>query len=306
MRLRLLAAGLLVVPLALVGVRAFAQGSGCPGGSTSTACDGGDGNGGSGSQGGGGGQAPDDGGPDATPAPPTAPPAPPEQTAAPVVHVQSAPAPAPASGGSGASSDAAGGAPADAGAGTASGDQLQSWAQHFQTTPDEVKSWFVTYETNDTIGGEGSGLVVHPGDEMTVSNKGAIDDGAAAAGYMDMRAGNGVDISLHSARVPLATATTDDSGVFTSTVKIPSDTKLGRHFVIALSINTKNGKIAYVFPVNVAAPEPVFNAPAAPTSSQRSSAWPLVLELVAGTAMVAGLVVFRVRRSSSAREYLRP
>jgi hypothetical protein len=156
----------------------------------------------------------------------------------------------------------------------------------------------VSYTPNDTIGGEGSGLVVHPGDEMTISDNGAVKDGAAAAGYMDFRQGATVDISLHSARVPLTTATTDDTGVFTSNVKIPDDTKLGKHFIVALTLNTKDGKIAFVFPIKVVTPEPVFNAPTAPTATHHSNRW-LYLELILGTAMVGGLVLFRVRRAAT-------
>ena len=292
MRLRSLFAALLAVPLLFFGLRAFAQG--CPGGSTSSSCEspGGTGNGGSGTEGGGGGTGRDDGGPDATAAPPT-------QAPVPV-------APRTGSGGGSAATAApvrlgpTGGTSSDRGGTAADDAQLVQWAQHFNTTPDEVKSWFVSHSPNDTIGGEGSGLVVHPGDEMTVSDNGAVKDGAAAAGYMDFRAGSTVDISLHSDRVPLTTATTDGSGVFTSSVKIPNDTKLGQHFIVALSLNTKQGKIAFVFPVKVVTPEPVFNAPAAPTATHHSNRW-LYVELALGTAMVGGLVLFRVRRAASAR-----
>jgi len=292
MRLRLLLASFLVVPLVLVGLRAFAQD--CPGDSTSTACSPGDsGNGNSGSEGGGGGTGRDDG-PDPTAAPTAPPPAPP------------APA-APRSDGGGGTTTAptrsgpTGGTSSDRGGTAATDAQLLQWAQHFHTTPDEVKSWFVAYTPNDTIGGEGSGLVVHPGDQMTITNNSAVKDGAAAAGFMDFRAGDSVDISLHSTRVPLASATTDSSGVFTSTVKLPDDTKLGRHFIVALSLNTKQGKIAFVFPINVVTPEPVFNAPAAaPAATHHSSRW-LFVELVLGTAMIGGLVLFRVRRAAAAR-----
>jgi len=296
MRLRLLVASFLLVPLVLLGTRALAQS--CPGGSTSTSCTGG-GNGNSGSEGGGGGTGKDDG-PDPTAAP-TAPPAPAPAPQAPA-------APQTGSGGGGDTTSTApvrsgptGGTTSDRGGTAATDAQVLQWATHFQTTPDEVKSWFVSSTPNDTIGGEGSGLVVHPGDEMTVTNDGAVKDGAAAAGFMDFRGGDGVDISLHSARVPLGSATTDSNGVFTSSVKIPDNTKLGRHFIVALSLNTKQGKIAFVFPINVVTPEPVFNAPAAaPTATHHSSRW-LFIELVLGTATIGGLVLFRVRRAAAAR-----
>ena len=293
MRYRPLIAAFLAVPLLFLGVHAFAQD--CPGGSSSTSCQesGCSGNGSSGTEGGGGGTGCVDNGPDPT----TAPVAPPPQ----------GPAPAPPQSGPDTGSSSApvrsgptGGTTSDRGGTAATDEQVLQWAQHFHTTPDEVKSWFVASSPNDTIGGEGSGLVVHPGDEMTISDAGAVKDGAAAAGYMDFRAGATVDISLHSARVPLTTATTDDTGVFTANVKIPDDTKLGNHFIVALSLNTKQGKIAFVFPIKVVTPEPVFNAPAAPVSTHHSNRW-LYVELALGTAMVVGLALFRVRKAAAAR-----
>jgi len=289
MRLRLLFVPLLLLLTTVGGVRAFAQD--CPGDSTSTSCTGGDGNGGSGANGGQGGVGKDDGDPPT--APPTAPP-PPAQPVAPRSDTGGGTAATTAP----ARSGPTGGTSSDRG-GTASNDaELLQWAQHFHTTPDEVKSWFVAAGPNDTIGGEGSGLVVHPGDEMTVSNNGAVKDGAAAAAYMDFREGATVDISMHSARVPLTTATTDSSGVFTSSVKIPDNASLGNHFIVALTLNTKGGKIAFVFPIKVVTPEPVFNAPAAPTATHHSNR-SLYIELLAGTALIAGLVVFRVRRAAA-------
>jgi hypothetical protein len=133
---------------------------------------------------------------------------------------------------------------------------------------------------------------------MTVSNNGAVKDGAAAAAYMDFRPGATVDVSMHSERVPLTTATTDDAGVFTSSVKIPDDTKLGNHFVVALTLNTKGGKIAFVFPIKVVTPEPVFNAPAAPAATHHSNR-AMYIELIVGTALIGGLILFRVRRAAA-------
>ncbi len=120
---------------------------------------------------------------------------------------------------------------------------------------------------------------------------------------MDMREGNSVRVNLHSTPVALGSTSTGEGGRFSITVKIPPSTKLGRHFVVALAPNLKGGAVAFVYPVNVVAPEPVFNDAAVPqsTSSGGSSSPWFVIELILGTAMIAGLVVFRMRRGVTAR-----
>jgi hypothetical protein len=189
----------------------------------------------------------------------------------------------------------------DRGGEAATDEQVLAWAQHFGTTPDEVKSWFDAYSSQDTIGGEGSLQTLHQGDSLTISDASAIADGAAAAGFMDVRSGNEVDVKLHSTPVPLGSALTDAQGKFSITVKIPSPTSLGRHYVIALAPNTKQGLIAFVFPVNVVQPEPVFNVPAvSSTSSKHSGPW-LKVEVFLGLLTLAALVAFRVRRGVTAR-----
>ena len=255
------------------------------------------GNGGSGSDGGGGGclePDPESDTDDPTPAPRREPvrpvdPVTPATTSAPQRDTSVASAPK-------------GGTAANQGGPAATDKQLAEWAKHFKTTPEEVKSWFNPYTTNDTIGGEGSGRALHAGDEYTISNHGAVKDGAAAAGFMDMREGNTIEVDLHSTAVRLGSTTTDKQGRFTVRVKIPSNTKLGRHFVVASTSNLKQGTIAFVYPLNVVSAEPVFNgAVTQPTSTRGSSTPWLLIEFVLGTAMIAGLVVFRVRRSAAAR-----
>jgi hypothetical protein len=191
------------------------------------------------------------------------------------------------------------GAP-DSGGPAATDAQVTAWAQHFGTTA-EVKSWFTPYTPSDSLAGAGSGRVVHPGDELTISNNGAIQDGSAAAGFMDMRGGNTIEISLHSNAVRLASTLTDAKGRFSVTVKIPASTALGRHFIVALAPNTKQALAAFVFPVSVASAEPVFAGPVTPASPARHSSPWFMIELVLGTALIGGLVLVRVRRGVTAR-----
>lgn len=294
-----------IVIVSLLGALAFsasvpqtAAQEDCPGGSTSTSCSdngnssGGscDGNGGSGSSGGGGGACEDIGGPDPTRRPAPPPTREPEPVVVParrpVVPVRTA---APAVGTTTATTTNPGGpAATDA--------QLAAWARHFRTTPEEVKSWFDPYTPNDTIGGEGSGKSASQGEEYTISNNAAVRNGAAKAGSIDPRVGNTVEVSLHSMRVPLGTTTTEANGRFSITVRIPQSTKLGRHFVVALAPNTKGGSAAFVFPVEVTEPQPVFNGavPQAARSPRSGPPW-LIIEVILGLALVGGLIAARTR-----------
>ena len=299
-----MAALVLAIGLALLGpARAFAQTdcsdpSSCSdsGGSGSgDPSNGGSGAGSSGSDGGTGGRGVEE--PDPSPQPTVQ-----------VVPVAPAPARPRSAGASSknttepATTTGSGGPATDRGGTAATDDQVNAWAQHFHTTPDEVKSWFSPYSTNDTIGGEGSLRTVHAGEEVTISDNGAIDDGAAAAGFMDTSAGNTIELSLHSNGVPLGEAMTDAQGRFTATVRIPASTPLGRHFIVALAPNTKQGIVAFVFPVNVVTGEPVFDVPAAaqPTTTRHSGPW-VTLEVILGTALLAALLVVRVRRGVTVR-----
>lgn len=312
-RLRILGSVLaLVLALVSTGALSFrAHAQDCPGGSTTTPCtdegggedegggstDGPCGNGGSGTSGGGGGQCTDTGGPDETERPR---PQPVRQTQPdPVQPVAPRPVSRPR-----ATTRPATGTATNRGGLASTDAQLAAWAKHFETTPEEVRSWFTPYSSNDTIGGEGSGRTLHAGEDYTISNNGAIADGAAAAGMMDMREGNSVQVMLHSTPVPLGSTSTTKGGRFTLTAKIPPSTKLGRHFVVALAPNLKQGQVAFVFPINVVAAEPVFNdaaVPQASTSDRSSTPW-LLIEFVLGTAMIGGLVAYRVRRNALLRQ----
>jgi hypothetical protein len=175
-------------------------------------------------------------------------------------------------------------------------ERLAAWATRFGTTPDEVKSWFgSSYSANDTIAGEGSGKTVHPDDEMTISDRSAVKNGSPL-----LDGANRVAIALHSAAVPLTTATTDTKGVFSATVRIPASTTAGRHFIVALAPNKKGGMAAFVFPLTVEARAagPVFNGVATKPASGGHTPW-LALEAVIGSLLVIALMVVRVRRASA-------
>jgi hypothetical protein len=118
---------------------------------------------------------------------------------------------------------------------------------------------------------------------------------------MDVRQGNTVEIGLHSTGAALGEAMTDADGRFTSTVRIPTSTSLGDHFIVALAPNTKNGLVAFVFPVKVTAGDPVFNVPAAQTAAPRRSGPWVMIELTLGAALLAGILVVRVRRGVTVR-----
>jgi hypothetical protein len=184
----------------------------------------------------------------------------------------------------------------DSAAATPPDERLAAWATRFGTTPDEVKSWFgSSYSTNDTIAGEGSDKTIHPDEELTVSDGSAVKN---ASPLLD--GANRVDITLHSVAVPLTTATTDTKGVFSATVRIPSSTADGRHFIVALAPNRKGGMAAFVFPLTVEsrATGPVFNGVATKPTSGSHTPW-LAVEAVIGSILVIGLMVLRVRRTST-------
>ena len=188
---------------------------------------------------------------------------------------------------------------------------LDSWAKQLNTTTEEIQSWFGSYTTKDTIGGQASAITVHPDDQVT------IFDGASAAesnssgsglrmgihGIGDTRTkgGDGVDISLHSTAVPIGSTVTDAGGAFTANVQVPHDTAAGRHFIIALAPNTKQGRAAFVFPVSVQATSAAGAAadtPSEPTQAAKRFPWVLI-ELIVGSVSVIALFIYRVRRAAA-------
>jgi hypothetical protein len=237
------------------------------------------------------------------------------------VDARPTPTPEPMSGNSGAPGAGSGASSKSTPATTATHDPVAT-SKKASTTPDEVKSWFgTTFKTNDAVGGVANPITVHPDDEVTVFDGAMANDAVASAtgntsdgtgdgatlrsglkGVADSKTtgGDTVDVSLHSDPVSLGSAVTDSGGAFSSTVRIPHSTDLGRHFIIALVPNTKNGKTAFVFPVSVEAREQAAAAADStqPTSGSKRFPWVLV-ELLVGTASVIALFVVRVRRASA-------
>src|SRR5439155_19768061 len=105
---------------------------------------------------------------------------------------------------------------------------------------------------NDSIGGQAKEIVVHPDDHVSVfdgatasdapaSDGSALRSGITGVGDAKTKGGDGVDVTLHSDAVGLGTAVTDAGGAFSATVTIPKSTSDGRHFIVALVPNTKDG-----------------------------------------------------------------
>jgi hypothetical protein len=188
---------------------------------------------------------------------------------------------------------------------------LQSWAKQLGTTSDEVASWFGTYGADDSIGGRANAVTLHPDDQLTIFDGASGADAGAGdspprvgiRGVADTKTqgGDGVDVSMHSDAVPLGSTVTDAGGAFTANVRIPHDASGGHHFVVALAPNTKGGRVAFVYPVDVEAAAAA--APAADNSAQSTPAskhfpW-LALEAILGTLSVVALFVYRVRRATA-------
>jgi hypothetical protein len=187
--------------------------------------------------------------------------------------------------------------------------KLDSMAKQTSSTADEVASWFGTLGPNDSIGGMAQEITVHPDDEVVVyDGRPPADDGGTAqqtgiAAITDSttKAGEDVDLVLHSTPVTLGTTTTASGGGFSTTVRIPADTGAGKHDIVALVPNTKQGRTAFVYPVNVEAAAAAAAVgqivDSAPTQTAKHFPW-LLFEFLIGTASVVTLFVIRVRRAS--------
>jgi hypothetical protein len=210
------------------------------------------------------------------------------------------------------SSDASSPSGATAGTKTSSGSavaatdqRLAAWAKRFKTTPDEVMSWFGTFTSDDSIGGEAPAVGVHGDDLVTVSDHDVVKGDPATSLVDPAKRDNGVatadgqrvDIALHSTPSSLGSATTDTAGRFSATVRIPSATPAGKHFIVALAPKPNGGRAAFVYPLTVedrAAP-----VPAAVTSPRAAKHFPwLLFEVVLGTVLVVALFVVRVNTAT--------
>lgn len=188
-------------------------------------------------------------------------------------------------------------------------DRLAVWAKQFSTTPAEVQSWFGAFTPNDSIAGAARSIVVHPDDQVTVfagERIGANDASVLRTGIEDLgdvstKGGDTVEVSLHSTKVPLGTTVTESGGRFSATVRIPPSTQVGRHFIIALAPNTRQGRTAFVYPVTVAtrqvAPPVVQNVE--PTAGEPSRFPWLLVEAIVGSVLIVALFIARVRRAAA-------
>jgi hypothetical protein len=188
--------------------------------------------------------------------------------------------------------------------------KLDSMAKQTSWSTDEVASWFGTLGPNDSIGGMAQEINVHPDDEVVVyDGRPPADDGGtaqqtgiAAIADSTTKPGQDVDLVLHSDPVPLGTTTTASGGGFSTTVRIPANTSAGKHVIVALAPNAKQGRTAFVYPVNVetaAAPAAVGQiVDSSPTPTAKHFPW-LLFEFLVGTASVVTLFVIRVRRAAA-------
>jgi hypothetical protein len=183
--------------------------------------------------------------------------------------------------------------------------RLVAWAKRFDTTPLEVRLWFPSFGPDDTIGGAAPPITVRPDDAVTISDHDvgtsttSIADPAKRDAGIEVADRQRVDIGFHSDADSLGSTSTDSSGHFEATVRIPLAAE-GAHFIVALAPRTQGGKAAFVYPVQVRAAD---GAAAGASSADRSGAakrfpW-LRLEALLGTISVILLFVYRVRSATA-------